>query len=285
MGTALEWADYKFTDRDVRDHPLLVDIARNYLIQYTGDFEFLLDMRRKCEHLTVPQARGVLNCMRNDPRAMTALMEILRRLPRAPELPAANGDGEFREDEKVVPFRLRRTSGYGKKTNEHCDETQPHHGHWTDRNNFCPGIPWAINRAVFALPAKVKRKYAIAKSGTLIHLVARERHAVQWFPRDSHGEGFGRAELCVRLVCRYPSMLRNPVLTDELPEHHWNLKLCPYCIEEVRAQCPELLSSSESESTSPSSPVEETSGPSVASTSRTVPQLVFMQPNVAPSGS
>lgn len=277
--TALDWADYKFTDRDVRDHPILVDVARNYLIQYTGDFEFLLDMRRKCEHLTIPQARGVLNCMRNDPRATNALMEILKRLPRRPELPAANGDGEF--EAKVVDIQV--------KMKPVCDITEPHESHYINKaKGMCRGVPFEINRQhYFSLPATIKRPFALSKSGALIHVVAAKGSIVQWFP-PIHHYGFGRRDLWVKLICRYPSALRNPqLLTRERAEalHEMlNLKWCPHCVKEY-SEWQDQQSRNESESIYLRAPAEETSGSSVASTSRTVPPLVFMQPNAAPSES
>lgn len=274
--TALDWADYRFTDRDVRDHPVLADVARNYLIQYTGDFEFLLEMRRKCERLTVPQARGVLNCMRNDPRAMTALMEILRRLPRAPELPAANGDGDF--EAKVVDIKV--------KAHPVCEITHPHESHYLGRKGMCRGIPYEINRGpYFHFPASVKRPFAVSKTGNLIHVVAKDRHAVQWHP-PLHSYGFGWCELYVNLLCRYPSSLRNPQLIDkeraDILHDMLKMEWCRHCVKEYLAWH-DSQSQSESESISLSQPDEETSGASVESTSRTVPQLVFMQPSVAPS--
>lgn len=281
--SAVAWSQYKFTDRDVRDYPALADLAREFVIEYTGDFSFLRDMKLTVDMMTVGMVRGVLNCMRNDPRASIKLIEIMKQ-PR-PDQPAANGDGDFSEDETVVPFRRRRRSV--KRTNDLCEETSSHYAHWSggEFNNFCPGIPWPINRERTSLPAKVKRKYAIAKSGTLIHLVAKEGSMCSWYPADAHGYWYRHTELYVKLVCRYPSSLRDPVLVDELPEHHWNLKLCPYCIEEVRLQCPELLLSNESESISPPQPDEANCGASVESASRTAPQLVFMQESAVPSES
>lgn len=65
-------ADRKFNDRDVRDNPKCMgDIAEAYLHQYTGDFEFLLDMQtrvRRGQVLQYGHVRAVLNCMRMDPR-------------------------------------------------------------------------------------------------------------------------------------------------------------------------------------------------------------------------
>lgn len=61
----------RYVDRDVRDDANLVDVAESYVQRYTGDFSFLLDCRERLVvggGLTVSQVRGVLNCMRSDPR-------------------------------------------------------------------------------------------------------------------------------------------------------------------------------------------------------------------------
>ena len=61
---------YKYTDRDVRELPYLTQIAYTYLDAYQGDFEFLLDAKRIHYQgvLATATIRGVLNCMRADPR-------------------------------------------------------------------------------------------------------------------------------------------------------------------------------------------------------------------------
>lgn len=62
--------DRRYTDRDVREHPELVSVARNFLFGYGGDFEFLRNARDALQGggaLSVGVIRGVLNCMRTDP--------------------------------------------------------------------------------------------------------------------------------------------------------------------------------------------------------------------------
>lgn len=59
----------RFTDRDVRRHEALHDIASEYAYDYDGDFEPLVAARaivRGSGFLTVPQVRVVLNCLRQD---------------------------------------------------------------------------------------------------------------------------------------------------------------------------------------------------------------------------
>lgn len=63
--------DYKYTDRDVREDPDLVKLVSEYLHQYGGDFEFLTSAKRALAAygaLPTGIVRGVLNCMRTDPK-------------------------------------------------------------------------------------------------------------------------------------------------------------------------------------------------------------------------
>jgi len=59
--------DVKFTDADILEHQQqLSALAHAYLDVYSGNFSFLLDMRvaRDKWGLSVPQIRGVVNCIR-----------------------------------------------------------------------------------------------------------------------------------------------------------------------------------------------------------------------------
>lgn len=83
--------EFRFAIEDVtRD---LNKGAWAFALQYSGTFEFMVDMRRKAQHqaLSVAQAKGVLNCMLADARRqvaaaapretvdMTALMTLFQR--------------------------------------------------------------------------------------------------------------------------------------------------------------------------------------------------------------
>lgn len=59
----------KFTDDDMT--PELRRAALDYILEYTGDFEFVVDLRRK-KKLSIGQLRGALNVMR---------AEVLRAMP------------------------------------------------------------------------------------------------------------------------------------------------------------------------------------------------------------
>ncbi len=62
--------DYKYTDRDIRENLNLMKVAHDYLLQYGGDFDYLVRARQYLViqgSLPTSIARGVLNCMRSDP--------------------------------------------------------------------------------------------------------------------------------------------------------------------------------------------------------------------------
>jgi len=61
--------DTKFTDQMVVGDKDLQQAAVDYLKAYDGNFQFLLDIREKATafgKISVPQARGILNCLRAD---------------------------------------------------------------------------------------------------------------------------------------------------------------------------------------------------------------------------
>ena len=68
--------DLKYTDEDVRRDAELQRRAESYASHYEGDFDFLAMARAHMEKrgsLTIGVARGVLNCMRLDPRISDSL--------------------------------------------------------------------------------------------------------------------------------------------------------------------------------------------------------------------
>lgn len=91
--------DLRYTDRDVRENPLLVPLVEQYLTQYEGEFAFLRDAKIRTAAgigLNVAMVRGVLNCMRNDtrilfelptPRFSVDLPKPARRLQVVPDEP------------------------------------------------------------------------------------------------------------------------------------------------------------------------------------------------------
>lgn len=66
----------RYTDRDVQEYPDLLAQAVDYVRNYRGEFDYLIAARDLCNAtgtLTVAVARGVLNCMRSDPRVAASL--------------------------------------------------------------------------------------------------------------------------------------------------------------------------------------------------------------------
>jgi hypothetical protein len=223
----------RYSDRDVRENTEFFDIAQRYLQSYRGSFEYLLDCQRHFTvhgSLTVAMTRGVLNCMRNDPRV-------------AGDLPAP----QFWPDEPeatVTPIKGKKKknrSSWKKRENpEPCEKTESHDGHYwggeTDYDDWCEGVPWLINREGYVvLPATVKRPFVIAKYAMkMIHKVADEGSHFVWNP-EPHGWGWRWNDspvLQVKLVCRYPSILREPRLITQPQAGELllsGLELCRHC--------------------------------------------------------
>lgn len=94
--------ELRYTDRDVREDGSLVDLAQDYLRRYTGEFAFLVDLQEalvtRGRPLTVANVRGVLNCMRNDPRVCLTLPSprFTEPEPRVPRLQVVEEDIEER---------------------------------------------------------------------------------------------------------------------------------------------------------------------------------------------
>lgn len=90
----------KFTDRDIRDNPVLVGVAEDYLRSYTGDFDFLVacgNVLHNNGSLPAPLARAVLNCMRQDPFAQDKLPKLTQPdRPRKPYTIPAFADFDTR---------------------------------------------------------------------------------------------------------------------------------------------------------------------------------------------
>lgn len=199
----------KYTDRDVRESPDLAEMAVEYVEQYGGEFEYLIDMKMRLAQgydLTTPMIRGILNCMRHDPR--------ITGLP-APLPPEEGVVVELRPAKR----KKRKSHVWDRENPVPCNEIKSHDAHtWRpdgEHYEWCNGVPWAINRlSSIYLPAQVKLPFVVARSGKLIHRVGPTDHWVEWWP-NRHEWGFNRIlqpELTVKLVCKYPSVLRQPLL-------------------------------------------------------------------------
>lgn len=205
----------KYTDRDVRENDDLEERAYEYLDNYTGEFQFLVDAKMRLEmeeELPTPIIRGVLNCMRIDVR----VTDLPAPLPYQPA--------------KVVP--MSRTKQRNKR--KVCTNTEPHpqHGGYSsgDEYDYCDGV-YLINRErsiAHRVTIKPEYKFALANTGAMIHGVA-GAHSM-WYPYP-HSWGWNRQPaLIVRLQCRFPGVLTFPRLLTGKEALDWALRLgLPYC--------------------------------------------------------
>lgn len=215
--------EMKYTDRDVRENEELFERAIEYVQEYTGEFEYLIDMKMRVASgvdLTTPMIRGILNCMRHDPRVLDL------PVPLPPQ------------EATVTELRPKRRRNKWGSIEQQCENTESHYAHSWMNEEFdswirCEGVPYLINRESFAVNLLIKCRYAVAKSGKLVHVVDLETglHNAQWFP-NRHEWGWWRQPLLkVKLLCQYPSWLSDPFLLNEMPTTH-NLrmiKMCPHC--------------------------------------------------------
>lgn len=212
----------KYTDRDVRENPDFYGAAVNYLVEYEGEFQFLIDCKMRVASgmdLTTGMVRGILNCMRVDPR--------VKNLPEPIEWP-----------EDVIPIDRERSSYRRpkKRVRVPCTRTDFHEHKFEDWETYeyCPG-KYEYNREVYELPAKVHPEYIFVKGKSptvfTVHLVTES--VVQWSPHRHEG-GFYKVELIVRTACKYPYYLRNPILLSAQDVQNCNglLYRCRYCFPE-----------------------------------------------------
>lgn len=230
-------AERKYTDRDVRENPSLRELAENYLCDYGGDFEPLVDAQFALmnlpfgEQLPTNTVRVVLNCMRHDNNVASSLPEPVRPKLELVTMPRRNRKYKFWLD---------------------CDNTESHEPHsWgedTDRHR-CSGVPFEINREyTIVLDAKVKLPYVRAGQSQLIHMTTGEAWSY-WQIADpirvfddlraathKYGPRFP-SDLHVKTVCKYPSIIKNGTLLDGdevselLKKNIFNIHLCPHCVK------------------------------------------------------
>lgn len=217
---SLEAPEFKYSDRNVRENPELRDLAEAYIRAYGGDFEPLLNAKRELSRsgrLETRTVRVVLNCMRYDVNASSALPE-----PQAPTL-------ELVRKETNVPF---------------CSDPRPHYQHSEYRGKKlerCAGVPWEIDRTRFGTTVRVRARYAAAHTSSTYHLTSGK--GVQSWTPPWHEMGQARPDtLWVDLVCKYPSILGDPMLFMEKPvdlmssiKKRPGLRtLCPHCAGQQR---------------------------------------------------
>lgn len=186
-----------YTDRDVRESEKLRELALLYAANYDGTFQPLITAReylRETGRMSTKTARIVLNCMRHD-------------------------DGVSKDMPKPKGFTRRKHEPKVKKWQ--CSNKEPHYGHWSDKKGRCEGVPWPINRrSTVDVAATVKYPFAVSQSGAFVHRTHGSAR-VRWYP-NRHDWGFSehvKPILYVRLICKYPSVLRNPILVTKEPDY------------------------------------------------------------------
>ena len=188
MGEAL-----RYTDRDVRENRELTAQAYRYVENYQGEFQYLVDCKMRVasgEDLTVGLVRGILNCMRVDPR-VTGLPD---------PIPPAEAT--------VTHIRVRTKT---------CERTDFHPDHRDEGYYWCAGV-WKINREQFQRPVSLKPflGYVAAKSPQALMHKLPERGQQDswcvWYPHP-HAPGFWKEpDLFTRPLCVFPRVLKNPIL-------------------------------------------------------------------------
>lgn len=198
----------KYTDRDVRDHPEVYETVVEYLENYTGEFAYLIDCKMRVGQnmdLSVGMVRGVLNCMRNDPRV------DLSNLPEP---------GRYETEAVVVPIR----KGQARKKKVVCANEDFHERHGAnfgdDEYYSCAG-KYEIDRKPYRLPATTRFEAVAARTGQRIHAISFVE--VAWFPNQHsfgftsgwRGGSYNSGDLFIKTVCKSPGWVRNGILLTE----------------------------------------------------------------------
>lgn len=235
-------AELKYTDRDVREDRSLIEHVEAYLDGYSGEFEYLIDMKMRHASglpLTVGMVRGVLNCMRHDPRVRDL------PAPKPQEPGTVTSLTEVRKERDERPARRSRYRGSKPCADARAGGLHDRHD-WKseDRQDTytCEGV-FAINRGStdssgywsgdVAAVTRIKVPYVAARGGKLIHQVGDpERSHFVWRGRR-HEWGYYDMYLSVKTKCQYPSFLNDPYLLTE-PESETMIALgdrrpCPHC--------------------------------------------------------
>lgn len=208
--------DHAYTDRDVRsDLAKFRSIATKYVQGYTGAFEPLVDAQDAVKEgleLTLPMVRKVLNCMRHD-------FAVAASLPRVVPM--------TKKSNVVDIFTSSRSRPRDREIRQ-CDSKSGHYRHnWWDEEDedlryFCEGVEFEINRWNYSRPATVKAEFALAGGGALVHRTT-GKGKVFWVPEE-HDWGFVNQIMSVKVVCKYPSWLKNPRLYKEEPVDLYDVK-------------------------------------------------------------
>jgi hypothetical protein len=212
--------ELKYTERDVRENPNLYDAAMDYLEEYAGDFEFLLDCKERYLNsigMSNGMIKGILNCMRVDPRWRGQLPEPLKPEPLAEVIPMTRKSrARTYEEMPECPLKVkgifhhhkRRTVSWGYK--------------------YCYGL-YRINREIYSLPARLHVNMAVGKSPAtnLVHKAVSA--SFEWLPpHNQEGwlyRGYGPT-LWVATGCKYPTILKDPILLrqEHITDYNMNMQ-------------------------------------------------------------
>lgn len=209
----------KYTDRDVRENPEFYGMVVNYLTAYEGEFPFLIDCKMRLAQdydLSTGMVRGVLNCMRVDPR-----------VGNMPEPMIFDAD--------IIPMPERPYSGRPfRPAKVDCDRTDYHSHSYNDWKtmNFCPGKYKTERSGPYRRPADMKPQFHFVKakspSTTLIHRATAVEF--EYWPVMKDYGWAKQSEMIVHTDCRYPYYLRNGLLlTIETVAQIKGARRCMHC--------------------------------------------------------
>lgn len=237
-------AELKYTDRDVRENEDFAVMAREYVENYEGEFPFLIDCKMRLDSglkLSVGMVRGILNCMRIDPRVPFDMPDplppeegVVIQMPKRNKkkkakyhLPAAR---------KICP--LLEAGIYHKHKGSHTN-------FYDAGYEYCYGL-YRINRRDFELNATVKTEFVKAKTAASVLIHRASPHAFFRWKTLSHeygwwGTKYGwpAADLHVHNpACHGARWLTSPILLKAEHIEEWNasesdpekqLRFCRHC--------------------------------------------------------
>lgn len=213
----------KFTDRDVRANASLYGAVVNYLMEYHGDFEFLVDCKARVEQgmdLSIGMVRGVLNCMWVDPR----VTNLPQPLPAEP-------DEEFAD---VIPMAEHQRRSREKLR---CVLDVPHSHSQQDFKvmEYCPGIP-VVERDLgysYRRDANIRPGFLFVKGRSVSSIRVHQavRAEVEWYPVTNNFGWYRKPELIIHTNCQHPWSMRNPLLltVEDVLKNSSLLERCHRC--------------------------------------------------------